>query len=280
MFLCVNLHFINEYHVLNRGLQNIISTLTLDECCTNLLLLMFLLPKRTKSFFFSSMQGNHFKWQHRNCWTSNGKPIFRSVDRIAPPSPARSINGDSAPAVQCYETGVAICGPQTSILKLSTLSRSQVKVTPRPTVSRPVCPGVRPPSGPVTNFSFSFKFSLDSCGFALLWRPLWREDGSVIYCCCWASPAQYLLGLSPMRLKTIFYSPNFWDSPNVEGQVPVFISPRNRVAQLYPRALGSLFIASYDSQGCDGGILTRLLTVITSSAVVTKSRHSRAESKK
>jgi hypothetical protein len=35
----------------------------------------------------------------------------------------------------------------------------------------------------------------------------------------------------------------------MEGQVPVFITPRNRVAQLYPRALGSLFVASYDSQG-------------------------------
>jgi hypothetical protein len=29
------------------------------------------------------------------------------------------------------------------------------------------------------------------------------------------------------------------DSPNMEGQVPVFISPWNRVAQLYPQALGS-----------------------------------------
>jgi hypothetical protein len=29
-----------------------------------------------------------------------------------------------------------------------------------------------------------------------------------------------------------------WDSPNLEGQVPIFISPRNRVVQLYPRALG------------------------------------------
>jgi hypothetical protein len=26
----------------------------------------------------------------------------------------------------------------------------------------------------------------------------------------------------------------------LEGQVPVFISPRNRVAQIYPRALGSV----------------------------------------
>jgi hypothetical protein len=48
------------------------------------------------------------------------------------------------------------------------------------------------------------------------------------------------------------------DFPNLEGQVPVFISPRNRVAQLYPQALGSLFIASYNSQGYGGGIRTRL----------------------
>jgi hypothetical protein len=32
------------------------------------------------------------------------------------------------------------------------------------------------------------------------------------------------------------------DSPNLEGQVPVFLSPRNRVARLYPQALGSLSV--------------------------------------
>jgi hypothetical protein len=53
----------------------------------------------------------------------------------------------------------------------------------------------------------------------------------------------------------------FRDSPNLEGQVPVFISPRNRVARLYPQALGSIFVASYDSQSCGGGIGTRLHTV-------------------
>jgi hypothetical protein len=46
------------------------------------------------------------------------------------------------------------------------------------------------------------------------------------------------------------------DSSNLEGQVPVFISPRNRVAQLYPRALGSFYVASCDSQGYGRGILT------------------------
>jgi hypothetical protein len=39
------------------------------------------------------------------------------------------------------------------------------------------------------------------------------------------------------------------DSPNLEGKVPVFISPRNGVTRLYPQALGSLFVTSYDSAG-------------------------------
>jgi hypothetical protein len=42
-----------------------------------------------------------------------------------------------------------------------------------------------------------------------------------------------------MGLKTTFYSPYSWDSPNLEGHVPVFI---------YPRALGSLSVTSYDSR--------------------------------
>jgi hypothetical protein len=50
------------------------------------------------------------------------------------------------------------------------------------------------------------------------------------------------------------------DSPNLADQVPVFISSRNRVARLYPQALGSLCVASYDSQGNGGGIRPRLHT--------------------
>jgi hypothetical protein len=41
--------------------------------------------------------------------------------------------------------------------------------------------------------------------------------------------------------------PQIRDSLNLEGQVPIFRSLRNRVAQLYAQALGSLFVASYDS---------------------------------
>jgi hypothetical protein len=48
--------------------------------------------------------------------------------------------------------------------------------------------------------------------------------------------------------------------PNLEGQVPVFISSRNRMVQFYPPELGSLFIAPYDSQGYGGGIRPRVHT--------------------
>jgi hypothetical protein len=57
------------------------------------------------------------------------------------------------------------------------------------------------------------------------------------------------------------------DSPNLEGEVPVFIFPRNRVAHLYSQALGSLFVVSYDSQGYGGGILTRPKTGLSSNAI-------------
>jgi hypothetical protein len=44
----------------------------------------------------------------------------------------------------------------------------------------------------------------------------------------------------------------------VEGQVPMFIFSRHRVSQLYSLALIYLYVATYDSQGYGGGILTHL----------------------
>jgi hypothetical protein len=42
------------------------------------------------------------------------------------------------------------------------------------------------------------------------------------------------------------------DSSSLEGQVPVFMSPRSRVAQTYLQALDSLSITSYESHGYGG----------------------------
>jgi hypothetical protein len=49
-----------------------------------------------------------------------------------------------------------------------------------------------------------------------------------------ALPKQSLLDRNPAELTAIFYS------LNLEGQDPAFISPKNRMAQLCPRALCSL----------------------------------------
>jgi hypothetical protein len=65
----------------------------------------------------------------------------------------------------------------------------------------------------------------ESFGFVDDGRPLWREDGSDVYNCCWTSPAQSLSGPIPAGLMTTFYCLRFETPPNLEGQVPVFIPP-------------------------------------------------------
>jgi hypothetical protein len=79
-------------------------------------------------------------------------------------------------------------------------------------------------------------FWLTTAGF-LMWSALSVERTGLLI------TVQLLLGLTSAVLlgsesrwtKTLFHFPSFWDSPNLEGQVPVYVSPRNKVAQLYPR---------------------------------------------
>jgi hypothetical protein len=135
------------------------------------------------------------------------------------------------------------------------------EVNLRPTVSRPVSLGVRHPSGTRVQLFLLLEIFFRQLRVCYFVAPSLTRGRvcNLLYNCFWALPEQSLLGRSPAELTAIFYC-LIWDSPNLEGQVPVFISPRNRVAQLYSRALGSLFVASYDSQGYGGGILTRLHT--------------------
>jgi hypothetical protein len=134
----------------------------------------------------------------------------------------------------------------------------------RAIVSRSVCLGVKHSSGAYDQiFIIVRKFWVCWCGTLSLTREL--------VCCL----LQLLLILTS---AVILWSKSRWthdhillsqirDPSNLEGQVPVFISPRNRVAQLYPQALGYLFVASYNLQGYGGGIRTRLHAGMSVSSV-------------
>jgi hypothetical protein len=63
---------------------------------------------------------------------------------------------------------------------------------------------------------------------SLIWHPLWREDGPVVYNCWWSSPAQSLSGPSPAGLMTTFYCFRF-ETP------PIW---RARSLYLYPPGTG------------------------------------------
>jgi hypothetical protein len=93
-------------------------------------------------------------------------------------------------------------------------------------------------------------------GVSLLMRAPSLIRGRVFsFICCWTSRAKSFSGPSPAGLTTIIYCIRFEATQSLEGQVPVFISLRNRVVQLYILALGSPFMASYRPQGYGGDIL-------------------------
>jgi hypothetical protein len=76
----------------------------------------------------------------------------------------------------------------------------KVKVILRPTVSRPVCLGVKNPSGTRDQFfPFSLWLFLDSCWFVDVGRPLWREIGSVVISLCRVSQPISSRYISPER---------------------------------------------------------------------------------
>jgi hypothetical protein len=58
----------------------------------------------------------------------------------------------------------------------------------------------------------------------LMYHPLCREDGSVVYSCCWPSPAQSFSGSSPAELTTTFNCLRFETPP----------ARRARSSYLYP----------------------------------------------
>jgi hypothetical protein len=107
-----------------------------------------------------------------------------------------------------------------------------------------VCFGVGHPLGIATRYYFLSEWCCLKVVFLFLWGALSDDRTGLQF------PVQSLNGPSCAEPVIIIYC-LVWDppSPNLADQLIVFISPRNRVAQLYPRALGSLYVASCDSQG-------------------------------
>jgi hypothetical protein len=69
-----------------------------------------------------------------------------------------------------------------------------------------------------------------------MWDTLFDEKSASVVCSfCSETLEQPCTGLSPTEFMSIFYCVYFLDYPNLDDRVPVFISPKNRVAQLFPR---------------------------------------------
>jgi hypothetical protein len=70
---------------------------------------------------------------------------------------------------------------------------------------------------------------------ALMWHPLWREDGSVVYNCCWSSPAQSFWGPSPTGLMTTFYCLRLGTPPTWRARYPYLYPPLTGWPSYTPR---------------------------------------------
>jgi hypothetical protein len=130
----------------------------------------------------------------------------------------------------------------------------------RPTVSRPVSLGIGPPFGTLDQSLFSSSF-VGQLRCSLSMRPLWRENGCVIYCTIASGPCQSNHTWAEVPQNSRPYFTVSFDTP------PTW---RTRFPYLYPQGTGwpsytpghwVPFLSPLTTRrDYGGGILTRLHT--------------------
>jgi hypothetical protein len=107
------------------------------------------------------------------------------------------------------------------------------------------------PLEPIARFLFLF----DNRGFLVARRSLWRENGSLIYSynCFWTLQEQSLWDPSSAEFRPCFTVS--FETPLTWRVRCLYLYPPGQGGPVIPRALGSLFIASYDFKGYGGDIL-------------------------
>jgi hypothetical protein len=120
----------------------------------------------------------------------------------------------------------------------------------RPTVSRSVSLGIKHLSGARDKIIISVK----TVAGLLMWGALSHERVGLPFTVAAGPRQRSHLGSESPGNHYHFLLSQIRDSHNLEVQVPVFISHTSSVAQLYPQALGSLFVAPVTRRATVWGI--------------------------